>query len=212
MKLSCTAAAMMALVLACSAAKADAPAACPSEPMRVVRSRGGIIDYHGTVRGIPELCRITRNGEPGHYYFSVWRSDWPGAGLAYPVIRSVVLGGPGARGSFVTRSIPGMQWVDTYTNEGAEKLAIGGQVFETIRTAHERQGIEGNTYHSIITSWRDIRTGVTLKVHEHQIAGQSYGPDTTWEAVRVETMARQKGAAAASWRAGKGQAAVPRDE
>ena len=33
-----------------------AEAACPPEPTRVVRSRGGVIDYLGDVPGIPFLC------------------------------------------------------------------------------------------------------------------------------------------------------------
>ena len=53
-------------------------------------------------------------------------------------------------------------------------------------TVHEREGVEGNTYHSIITVWRDIATGANVKVDENQISGQSYGPNTTWTAIRID--------------------------
>ena len=124
----------------------------------------------------------------GEFYFGVWRNDWPGAGQAYPVMRAVFTGGTGARASFVTRSYPGLQWTDSFINEGVEPLTVEGRRYAALRVAHEREGIEGNTYHSVITSWRDVATGIVLKVVEQQISGQSYGPDTTWHAVRVEPL------------------------
>ena len=90
--------------------------------------------------------------------------------------------------AFVTRSYPGLQWTDTIINEGSEPLVIDGRTYRTLKMAHERQGIEGNTYHSVITVWRDIRTGANLKVVETQISGESYGPGTTWTATRVEAI------------------------
>src|SRR5205085_1155185 len=128
----------------------------------------------GSVPGIPELCRMTRADGAGDFYFGVWRSDWPGAGQAYPALRAVILGSSGARSSFVTRSWPGLQWTDSFVNEGVEIVAVDGRRHEALRLAHERNGIEGNTYHSIITTWRDLQTGVALKVLEQQISGQSY--------------------------------------
>ena len=159
-----------------------APAACPPKPMRVVRSAGGTIDYLGTASGLAELCREQRADGPGDYYFGVWRSDWPGAGDAYPALRTVILGPPGTSARFVTRSVPGLQWNDSFVNAGVESLTIDGHTYRTLKVAHEREGIEGNTYHSIITQWRDVATGMALKVVEDQIAGQSYGPATTWTA------------------------------
>ena len=144
-----------------------------------------MIDYAGTAPGIPELCRIRRNGEESEFYFGVWRSDWPGAGQAYPAIRTAVLGPVGTKTTFITRSIPGWQWVDTFINEGVEQVTVDGRTYKALRLAHERQGIEGNTYHSIITGWRDVETGISLRTVENQIAGQSYGPETTWSAVKV---------------------------
>lgn len=176
------------LLLTPLAAEAMTPAACPPQPTRVVRSRGGVIDYLGTVPGIPILCRMVRSDGAGDFYFGAWRSDWPGTGLAYPALRSVLLGGFNARTSFVTRSYPGLQYTDTFINEGIAPLVIDGKRYDALRLAHERNGIEGNTYHSIITTWRDVRTGVALKVYEQQISGKSYGPDTTWEATRVERL------------------------
>ena len=167
---------------------AELPAACPSHPTRVVRSAGGVNDYLGTVRGIPELCRMQRADGVADFYLGSWRSDWPGAGQAYPAIRAALVGGPGTRTSFVTRSYPGLQFTDTYINEGPDPITVDGVGYATVKIAHEREGIEGNTYHSVITSWRDTATGIVLKVVERQISGQSYGPDTTWTAVRVERL------------------------
>lgn len=171
-----------------AAAAAGQPAACPPEPTRVVRSTGGVTDYLRSVPGVSDLCRMTRVDATADFYFGVWRSDWPGAGQAYPAIKAVVTGGTGTRASFVTRSYPGLQWKDSFTNDGIEPIVVEGRTYEALKLAHERDGIEGNTYHSVITSWRDIATGISLKVVENQISGQSYGPDTTWHAVRVEPL------------------------
>lgn len=165
-----------------------APAACPPEPMRVTRSAGGTIEYHGTVLGIPDLCLINRADGAGEFYFGIWRSDWPGAGQAYPVIRAVALASPGAKVTFITRSVPGQQFKDSFTNEGIEPVTVDGHTYQALKMAHERDGIEGNTYHSIITGWRDIETGVALRTEEQQISGKSYGPSTTWHAVKVEKL------------------------
>ena len=94
----------------------------------------------------------------------------------------------GTRTSFVTRSIPGMQWTDSFVNEGVETVTVDGAARPSLRLAHEREGIEGNTYHSVITQWKDLATGMTLRTDERQIAGQSYGPATTWHAVRIEAV------------------------
>ncbi len=177
------------LMAPASAAAAGPPPACPADPVRVVRSAGGTVDYLGNVPGIPELCRMRRTSDgEGEFYLGMWRSDWPGAGQAYPAIRAAIQGSVGTRTSFVTRSVPGMQWIDSYTNEGVETLTMGGTARQTLRLAHEREGIEGNTYHSVITQWKDLATGAVLKTVERQISGQSYGPGTTWSAARIETL------------------------
>lgn len=178
----------LAALLAMPTLAAAAPAACPPSPVRVVRSAGGIIDYVGAVPGIPELCRVRRSDGEGEFYFGVWRSDWPGAGQAYPALHAAIYGPQGTRTSFVTRSVPGLQWNDSIINEGVETVTVGGVAYQTLRIAHERDGIEGNTYHSIITQWRDLATGAILKQYENQISGRSYGPETTWQAVRVERL------------------------
>ena len=176
------------ILLTTTAAVAGQPAACPLEPTRVVRSAGGVTDYLGSVPGVPDLCRMTRADGTADFYFGAWRSDWPGAGQAYPAIKSVVTGGAGARASFVTRSYPGLQFTDSFVNEGVEPIVVQGHTYEALKLAHEREGIEGNTYHSVITSWRDVATGIVLRAVERQISGQSYGPSTTWHAVRVEPL------------------------
>lgn len=171
-----------------AASAADAPAACPAQRMRVTRSAGGVNDYLGTVQGIADLCHLRRGDGEGDFYFGVWRSDWPGAGQAYPALLATARGPTGTRVDFITRSVPGLQWKDSFINEGVEPLVIAGQTYQVLKLAHERQGIEGNFYHSIITSWRDVGTGITLKTVENQIAGDSYGPATTWQALQVERL------------------------
>ncbi|MDT7952559.1 MAG: hypothetical protein RQ966_13735 [Acetobacteraceae bacterium] len=176
----------LALSLSIAPARAQVPVACTPTPIEVVRSRGGTIDYLGSVSNIPDLCRVVRSGEAGDYYYGVWKSDWPGAGQAYPALKTVINGGLNSKASFITRSFPGMQWVDTLVNEGLEYVSVDGRPYATLRVMHEREGIEGNTYHSRITVWRDVNTGAALRTYEQQISGQSYGPDTTWQAVKVQ--------------------------
>ncbi len=178
----------LVLFLLSSPALAAVPAACPPEPVRVVRSAGGTTDYLGTVPGMSDLCHLARPDGTGDFYFGSWRSDWPGAGQAYPALYAVFHGPAGTKASFVTRSVPGLQWNDTLVNEGIEQLTVAGHTYQVLKLAHERNGIEGNFYHSIITSWRDVDTGITLKTVENQIAGQSYGPATTWTATAVQPL------------------------
>ena len=178
--------ALSAVLLASTAARAETPVACTTTPIEVVRSRVGVINYLGAVRGIPDLCRVVRADGEGNYYYGLWKSDWPGAGDAYPAIKAAITGPINTRTDFITRSVPGMQWIDSFINEGQVIMTVEGVPHTTLRLAHERRGIAGNTYHSIITSWRDVSTGAVLRTYEQQISGQSYGPDTTWEAVRVQ--------------------------
>ena len=165
---------------------AESLLACPARPLRVVHSAGEPTTYNGTYPGIPDLCRLGPGGPQGYFYFGIWRMDWPGAGAAYPAMKTAINGPAGTRVAFVTRSYPGLQWTDTIINEGVEPLVIDGKTYRTLKMAHEREGIEGNTYHSIITVWRDIQSGANVKVVENQISGQSYGPETTWTAVRID--------------------------
>jgi hypothetical protein len=170
-----------------SFAAANDPAACPATPTRVVMPSGNL-DFVGTAAGIPELCRMNRPDGSGDYYFGIWKTNWPGAGDALPAFKIAVAGPKGTRSSFITRSAPGLQWNDSIINGGTEILVVDGRSYRTLKLAHEREGIEGNTYHSIITEWRDVDTGVPLKVVEDQISGESYGPGTTWMALQVQRL------------------------
>ncbi|MGI3777881.1 MAG: hypothetical protein ACRYGC_11380, partial [Janthinobacterium lividum] len=109
----------------------------------------------------------------------------PGAGPPGPPRRAGPGGGAGASASFDTFAETGRQYHDSYRNLGTEVLAVGGRRFVALVLAHEREGFGGNFYHSVITSWRDVATGVTLKAEERQIAGQSYGAGATWVATAV---------------------------
>ena len=176
----------LAAATAPALAAVGAPAACPSVPVRVLRSNGPATEHNGIYKDVPDLCYQIRGGTPGYYYYGVWNMEWPGAGDAYPAVKTAINGPKGTRTSFITRALPGLQYVDSFVNEGLEPMTIGNRTYQVLRIAHEREGIEGNTYHSVITVWRDVATGVALKTVENQIAGQSYGPNTTWQAVGVE--------------------------
>jgi hypothetical protein len=166
------------------AARMPAPRACPVGAGSVERSIGGTLVYAGSVPGIPELCRITNNGEAGEYYMGVWRADWPGAGLAYPALRAVMHGGKGAEARFDTFAGPGLQWHGTIRNEGIETVTVAGRDLRALRLSHEREGFDGNGYHSVITVWKELRTGMYLKVEHRHIAGVEV-PNIAWTAVRV---------------------------
>lgn len=174
------------LLAAAPAHAADISPACPPRPIRVVHSVGAPTTYTGVYPGIAELCHLGPSGTGGYFYYGIWSMDWPGAGAAFPAMKTAINGAPGTRVAFVTRSYPGLQWTDTIINEGIEPLVINGRTHRTLKMAHEREGIEGNTYHSIITVWRDTQTGANVKVVENQISGQSYGPETTWTATAIE--------------------------
>ncbi len=164
---------------------AATPRACPPAGFVVERTIGPPVKYLGSVPGIPDLCRMDQGDGPGRYYMGVWRAAWPGSGDAYPALRQIIDGHPGSSASFVTHKGPGLNWDETVTNDGPETVVIAGRPYRTLRISHERTGIEGNYYHSIISQWRVIATGVTVKQMEHQIAGQSYGPQATWQATRI---------------------------
>ena len=162
--------------------------ACPPSPMPVFHSVGTPTTYTGVYPGIPELCHLGPTGAGGYFYYGIWNMDWPGAGAAFPAMKTAINGPLGTRVAFVTRSYPGLQWTDTIINEGIEPLLVNGRTYRTLKMAHEREGIEGNTYHSIITVWRDTRSGANVKVVETQISGRSYGPDTTWTAIGIDPL------------------------
>ena len=179
--------AVLSLLLTAAPVQAAEPMpACPPSPIRVMHSVGAPTLYTGAYPGIAELCHLGPIGAGGYFYFGIWNMEWPGAGAAYPAMKTAIDGKVGTRVAFVTRSNPGLQWTDTIINEGIEPLVINGRTYRTLKMAHERDGIEGNTYHSIITVWRDTQTGANVKVVENQISGRSYGPETTWTAVDIE--------------------------
>lgn len=173
------------LVRPVAAQEAGAPRACPATG-RVERSVGGPVEYLGAVPGIPELCRMRRGDAPEQaFYLAVYASEWPGAGLAYPVIRGVLHGAKGMTGEFITQAGPGFEWRDIYVNEGQEDVALpGGRTVRAVRLAHERIGINGNTYRSVVTQWKELTTGMIVHQEYRPVAGRA-AQGAAWLATEV---------------------------
>lgn len=150
------------------------PAICGPAGASVVTDTGIDIGYQGAVPGHEDLCRVSVNGLRGAYYFGIWKTDWPGASEAERALRKVIFGPPGTTVRFDTiggPDYPYFKFHETIRNEGFERLHVAGRDYDTMKIAHERQGFGGNMYHSIVTQWRDIRTGVTVYVNYTHISG-----------------------------------------
>ena len=175
---------MAFLALAAPAAAQDAPRACPAAG-RVERSVGGPVAYLGAVPGIPELCRMRRGDLPEQmFYLGIYAAEWPGAGLAYPAIRQVLQGGTGATAEFITQAGPGYEWHDIYVHEGVEEVALPAGPVRAVRIAHERIGVNGNGYRSVITQWKELRTGMIVH-QEHRHLSGTPAQGVEWRALTV---------------------------
>ena len=163
----------------------SAPRACPAEG-RVERTVGGAVVYLGAVPGIPELCRMRRGDAPEQaFYLAVYASEWPGAGLAYPVIRRVMHGPKGTMEEFITQAGPGYEWRDIYVNEGVEEVGLpGSRTVRAMRIAHERIGINGNAYRSVITQWKELATGMIVHQEYRPLSGRPV-TGAAWQATSV---------------------------
>lgn len=176
--------ALATLALAAPALAQEAPRACPAAG-RVERRVGGPVSYLGAVPGIPELCRMKRGDAPEQaFYLGIYAAEWPGAGLAYPVIRAVLHGGKGATAEFVTQAGPGYEWRDIYVHEGVEEVSLPSGPVRAVRIAHERIGINGNGYRSVITQWKELRTGMIVHQEHRHLAGMEV-PGVEWRALAV---------------------------
>lgn len=158
----------------------------PRTSNTLARGALGAVEYLGHVPGIPELCRMRRGTAPEQqFYLAIYASEWPGAGLAYPVIRQVLRGPKGATGEFVTQAGPGYEWRDIYVHEGIEAVTLpDGRRVPAVRIAHERIGTNGNTYQSVVTQWKELRTGMIVHQEYHPISGRP-SAGAAWQAVAV---------------------------
>ncbi|WP_426958836.1 hypothetical protein [Muricoccus radiodurans] len=166
-------------------AAAEAPRACPASG-RVEHTGGSPTIYLGIVPDIPDLCWMQRGDTPeGAYYLGIWAAEWPGAGLAYPAMHRVMHGPVGTTEEFITRSAPGWQWHGILRNEGIETVTLpDGRRVRALRMSHERIGIEDNIYHSVITVWKEMTSGMIVRQEHRHIAGQPV-EGAAWEPTSV---------------------------
>lgn len=167
-----------------AALAAAAPPPCPRSMGIVDRSVGPTVIYLGADPANPEVCRMKRGNDVETFFFGIWNTAWPGAEAARDAIRQVYAGPAGTSVTFDTSAGPGLQWHDTMRNGGVEDLRVLGQVFRTLRVVHEREGFGGNTYHSVITQWRDLATGMAIYQNYQHISGQPE-PGTSWDPVSI---------------------------
>ncbi len=175
---------LVAFAVSLAAPAGDARASMLSRPTAgsaVQRSVGGAVQYAGTVEGHPDLCWVQRgDARMSKFWFGVWNLEWPGADDFGAGMRKVLNGPPGTAVTFDTQSAPGMQWHDTLRNRGFEELNVLDGPRHTLRVEHEREGFGGNTYHSIITQWREVATGMTIYQNYQHISGHPE-PGTSWD-------------------------------
>ena len=91
---------------------------------------------------------------------------------------------PGTSITFDVSAGPGLQWHDTIRHGGLEDLNVLGRTYHTMKLVHEREGFGGNSYHSIITSWKDVETGMSIYQNYQHIAGHPE-PGTSWDPVSI---------------------------
>ena len=161
------------------------PPACPAAGGVVTRSPGPPIEYLGATAGNPELCRV-RFGDGPEFplYFGIWAEAWPGSAEAHAALKRVIAGPPGTVVSFRTTAAPGSQWLDVIRNEGVEDLNVAGRVRPALKIAHYREGIEGNTYRSVTTGWKEISSGMMIYVNYRHISGHPEA-GTAWDPISV---------------------------
>ena len=159
------------------------PVACATAPGAVQRTTGLQVEYLGADPSNPELCLSRRGGKPFVGWFGVWATEWPGAEDARGALRTVLYGPPGTVARFDTNAGPGFHWHETYRNEGVEDIPLLGRQYRTQRIAHEREGFDGNTYHSVVTQWREIDSGMVVYQNYGHISGR---PELVqWDPARI---------------------------
>ena len=145
--------------------------ACPAAGGRVEQKGGPTMEYLGSVPGTPDLCRMRVGGETAEAWYGVWLTDWPGADLAYPALKTVIAGGTGATEGFDSRTGPDTAYHDFIRNEGVEHIKLLGHTYDAIKLAHYREGYDGNSYRSVSTIWKDVPSGLLIYGTYQHIAG-----------------------------------------
>ena len=175
----------VAAVVVPLAAHAEAPPACPVAMGVVDRDAGPALVYLPADPARPEACRLVGpGGVVGEFWFGSWKTDWPGADAAAVALRRAYAGGPGTVERFDTVAAPGYSWHETIRNDGFEDLNVAGAVRRTMKVSHVREGFDGNTYHSVITQWKEMATGMTVYQNYNHIAGAPV-PGMTWNPVLI---------------------------
>ncbi|MEJ1975143.1 MAG: hypothetical protein WDN49_02850 [Acetobacteraceae bacterium] len=155
------------------------PPACPGPGGLVERIPGPPTAYLGADPADPELCRMRIGDHETEGYFGIWLKEWPGSAEAHAALRQVIHGPSGTTASFDTRAAPGYQWHGVLRNDGIEDLAVAGGVHPAMKLSHYREGFEGNTYRSVVTVWKDMRTGMIIYVRYFHISGTP--EHTAWD-------------------------------
>ena len=135
----------------------------------------------------PEACPIRTRGGVGEFWYGAWKTDWPGADQARAALRQVWTAAPGsalATARFDTVVQPGYSWHETIRNDGFEAINLAGAIRSTMKVTHEREGFDGNSYHSVITLWKDTDTGMTVYTNYIHLAGAPE-PGVAWDPLAI---------------------------
>lgn len=175
----------VAFLMASSVAWAQSPPACPTGMGIVDRTAAPPLIYLPADPAEPEACRLVlRGGAIGLFWFGSWKTDWPGAEPARFAYRQAYANGPGTVVRFDTVAAPGLSWHETIRNEGFETVTLAGAVRHTMKVSHEREGFDGNTYHSIVTQWKDMETNMTVYQTYTHLSGRPE-PFTGWDPLTI---------------------------
>lgn len=149
------------------------PPACPAAGSRVEQKGGPTIEFLGTSKNTPDLCRMKIGPDELDAWFGIWGAEWPGAAFAYPAIRHAYQSRTGDVVGFDTVAEPGVaEWHDLIRNDGVEDIVLLGKTYRAVKLAHYREGYSGNTYRSLATLWIDLLTGLPIYATYQHIAGR----------------------------------------
>ena len=166
---------------------AETPPPCPRALGIVDRTTQAPLIYLPADPATPEACPIRSRAGTGLFWYGAWKTDWPGADLAVQALRQVWTAAAGtaqATARFDTVAGPGYAWHEIIRNDGFENLNVAGSVRRTMKVTHEREGFDGNSYHSVITLWKDVDTGMTIYTNYIHLAGAPE-PGVAWDPLAI---------------------------